>query len=166
MSRLNHDEMQEMLPAAALEILDPAELELVMAHAGTCSECAGLLRDYRDAAAALSLVLPQPQLDPSRSAAIRERLLTRARAAGPHISGARRFQADRWSGWLVAASLAGVLLIHHGIHQPLAYGWLAAGVLTILLLAVVVYARIQRSRATALRDRLASLERETTKPSG
>jgi hypothetical protein len=166
MSPLNHDDVQEMLPAAALEMLDAAELQLVMAHAGACSECAGLLREYRDVAASLSLVLPPQQLDPTQSAAMRERLLMRARAAGPQISGARRFQADRWSGWLVAASLAGVLLIHHGIHQPLAYGWLAAGVLTILLVAVVWYARVQRSQAAELRDRLATLERRATKPSG
>ena len=166
MSPLSHDELQEMLPAAGLGILDAADLELVMAHAGTCSECAGVLRDYCDVAASLPLVLPRQQLDPARSAAIRERLLARARGAEPPISGARRFQADRGSGWLVAAGLAGVLLIHHGIHQPLAYGWLAAGVLTILLVAVVWYALVQRSRAAALGERLANLERPTTKPPG
>lgn len=167
MSPLSHDQLQEMLPSASLGILDAADLELVMAHAGTCSECAGLLRDYRDVAASLPLVLPRQHLDPARSAAIRERLLARARGAAPPLSGARRrFQADRWSGWLVAASLAGVLLIHHGIHQPLAYGWLAAGVLTIVLVAVVWYALVQRSRAAALWKRLAHLERQTTKPPG
>ena len=166
MSPLNHDEVQDMLPGAALEILDAAELQLVMAHAGTCSECAGMLREYRDVAGSLSLAVPGRQLDPGRSATIRERLLTRARAAKPQMSGARRFQADRWSGWLVAASLAGVLLIHHGIHQPLAYGWMAAGMLMLLLVAVVWYARGQRRRAVELQDRIANLERQTTKPPG
>ncbi len=142
MSPLSHDEMQEMLPAAALEILDAAELQLVMTHARTCSECAGLLRDYRDVAGSLLLAAPEQQPDPRRSAAIRERLLTRAGTAGTHISVARRFQADRWSGWLVAAGLAGVLLIHHGIHRPLGNGWIAAGVLMLLLVAVVLYARV------------------------
>jgi hypothetical protein len=165
-SPLSHDEMQEMLPAAALEILDAAELQPVMAHAGTCSECAGLLRDYREVAGSLSLAAPAQQLDPGRSAAIRERLLTRAEKAGTPISAARRLQADRWSGWLVAAGLAGVLLIHHGSHRPLGNGWIAAGVLMLLLVAVVLYARVQRRRAAKLQDRLAIVERQTTKPPG
>jgi hypothetical protein len=166
MNPLSHDELQEMLPEAALETLAAADLQLVMAHVEGCSECAGLLRDHRDIAASLTLMLPRQPLDPSRSAAIRERLLARARGA-EGLSGVRRlFQVGRWSGWLVAAGLAGVLLMHHAVHRPLAYGWLAAGVLTILLVAVGLYARAQRSRAAALRDRLASLERETTKPAG
>ena len=167
MSPLSHDELQEMLPGAALEILDAADLQLVMEHAGTCRECAGLLRDYRDVAASLPLLLPQQQRDPARSAAIRERLLARAREGEHPLSETRRrFQADRWSGWLVAAGLAGVLLIHHGIHRPLAYGWVVAGVLGLLLVTVVVYARVQGSRAEAIRDRLAELEEGTKKPAG
>ena len=166
MSPLNHDELREMLPGAALEILDATELQLVREHAGTCLECAGLLRDYRNVAASLPLTVPRQPLDPSRSAALRSRLLTRA-SGGEGLPGARRrLWGDRWSGWLVAAGLAGVLLIHHGIHRPLAYGWVLAGVLALLLVAVVVYARVQRNRAAALRDRLATLERQTTRPPG
>jgi anti-sigma factor RsiW len=167
MSPLNHDEVQEMLPAAALEILDAAELEQVTAHAGTCAECAGLLREYREVATSLSLAVPGQPLDPGRSAATRARLLARLGASRRPSSRAHRFGADRWSGWLVAAGLAGVLLIHHGIHRPLGNGWIAAGVLLLLLLVVIVYARVQRRRAGELQDRLADLERQQTKkPSG
>jgi len=161
----NHGELQDLLPGAALEILDAADFQLVLEHAGTCAECAGLLRDYRDVAASLTLMVPRQELDRSRSARVRERLL--ARAVGRRSSGTwRPLQADRWSGWLVAAGLAGILLIHHGIHQPLAYGWMATGVMTIVLVAVVWYARAQRTRAAALQDRLTTLERETKKPAG
>jgi hypothetical protein len=63
---------------------------------------------------------------------------------------------------MVAAGLAGVLLIHHAIHRPLAYGWLAAGALMIALVAVGGYARVQRGRVLALRARLTVVEREST----
>ena len=43
---------------------------------------------------------------------------------------------------------------------------MATGVMTIVLVAVVWYARAQRTRAAALQDRLTTLERETKKPAG
>jgi hypothetical protein len=56
---------------------------------------------------------------------------------------------------MVAAGLAGLLLVHHSVHRPIAYGWLAAGVLTFLVIALGVYVRVQQARLAALRDRLA-----------
>jgi hypothetical protein len=50
----------------------------------------------------------------------------------------------------VAAGLAGVLLVHHGFHRPLAYGWVVAGLLAIILVGVVVYALAQRARVAEL----------------
>lgn len=161
----SHEELLEMLPAAALEILDSADLQRVLAHARDCSECTGLLSEYREAAAALALALPLHQPDPERSAALRSRLLARARQhrhGGPGKSKVAVSLADRWSGWLVAAALSGLLVTHHAIHRPLAYGWLAAGVLTMALVALAVYARIQRGRRAELEDRVAALEQERT----
>jgi hypothetical protein len=64
-------------------------------------------------------------------------------------------------GWMVAAGLAGLPLMHHAIHRPLDYGWLAAGALTIVLVAAGGYARVQRARALTLRASLAAVERES-----
>lgn len=155
---LQHEEMHEMLPAAALEILEDAELQGVLAHARGCAECGQLLEEYWQVIAALSLRLPEARhLDPDRSAALRARLLARARAGRSRsVPGSRGTASSvyRWSGWLVAASLASVLLVHHSIHQTLDYGWLAAGVLALLLVSVGLYALAQRNRAAALRERL------------
>ena len=155
---LQHEEMQDLLPAAALEILEDAELQGVLAHARGCAECGQLLEEYRQVTAALSLRLPEARhLDPDRSAVLRARLLAKARGGRPRFVPGSRGTASsvyRWSGWLVAASLASVLLVHHSIHQTLDYGWLAAGVLTFLLVSVGLYALVQRNRAAALQERL------------
>lgn len=148
-----HQEMQEMLPAAALEILEGPELERLLAHLGECPECVELLREYRDAAASLALLAPAGGLDPARSATLRNRLLTRVQAdGGTHP--ARTLRVDRWMGWMVAAALAGVLLVHHSVHRTLDYGWLAAGVLTFALAGLGIYARKQQRRAAELQQRL------------
>jgi anti-sigma factor RsiW len=160
----SHEELEEMLPAAALDILQPAELEQVLAYVRNHPECAKLLQEYRDAAAALALELPGRQLDPVRARALRARLMARARTdpAAP-LSSSRRPSSIiyQWSGWMVAAGLASVLLLHHSVHRPLDYGWLATGALLAILTAVGIYARVQRGRATALEHRVADLERRT-----
>ena len=162
---LEHEEMQEMLPAAALEILEDAELQRVLAHARGCAECARLLGEYRQVIAGLLLQLPEGRrLHADRSAVLRARLLAKARGdrravlPGPHQATTLIY---RWSGWMVAAGLASVLLVHHSIHRPLDYGWLATGALLATLLAVGIYAHVQRARAAALQDRVADLERRT-----
>ena len=159
----NHDDMQELLPAAALEILDGVELQQVLAHASHCSECASALERFREVATDLTLQLPPRPLASSRAADVRARLL--ARAVGDRSSSKvarRRSIIAPWSGWLVAAGLASVLLVHHSIHQTLDYGWLLAGVLGFLLIGVVAYAVVQRKRAALLRDRLSHIERKGT----
>lgn len=55
---------------------------------------------------------------------------------------------------MVAAGLAGILLVHHSVHRPLDHGWLVAGLLVMVLLAVGIYARMQRRRVVELQDRL------------
>ncbi len=166
-----------MLPAAALAILDRADLERVLNHVQHCAECARLLQDYREVTAGLGLLLPRREMDPTRAAAVRARLLARTRrdrhaipdpALATVVPRARgpTFLADRWTGWTVAAALAGLLLIHHAVHRPLDYGWLAAGVLTVLLVALGLYASVQRGRLSGLQKHLAALQREEARPEG
>jgi len=162
----SHEELEEMLPAAALDILEPAELEHVLAYVRDHPECAKLLQEYRDAAAALALELPRRQLDPVLARALRARLIARARTdQSAPLSSSRRATSIiyQWSGWMVAAGLAGVVLVHHSIHRPLAYGWLTAGVMLVILLGLGVYARVQRSRVSALEARLADLDPDDTR---
>ena len=155
----HHDELQPLIPEVALGTLEGAELEHALAHVGECPECAEALREYREVVAGLALVALQPRMDPEQSQALRARLLTRARAE-PRRPAPRPAPAGfQWMGWAVAAGLAGILLMHHSVHRPLAYGWLVAGVLTFLLVGAGFYARVQQKRAAALRDRLAELER-------
>jgi len=141
-----HADIQEQLPAAALTMLDPAEMEQVRAHARECAECAALLDQYRAAATMLALGLPQTSMDSARSGVVRSRLLARARTR-PRKASTMIYQ---WSGWMVAAGLAGILLVHHSVHRPLDYGWLAAAFLGVVLLAVGVYAWVQHNRVVEL----------------
>lgn len=164
MAEAGHDEVRDMLPAAALEILDGDELRRVVAHTGGCAECAELLDEYRSVTFALTDLLPPSA--PPRSAALRARLLARARqerGGAPETARPPRITSvvNMWMGWAVAAGLAGVVLMHHAVHRPLDYGWLATGALVLLLVVIGGYARLQRSRVSALRDRVTALESET-----
>jgi hypothetical protein len=152
----HHSELAELLPAAALEILEGDELGRVEAHARECSECSKLLRQYREAAASLGVDLPAQPLERGRSQLLRARLLDRAASRTvtapfqPPVARPTSRRTPPWIGWAVAAGLAGVLLVHHGFHRPLAYGWVVAGLLAIALVVVVGYALTQRARAITL----------------
>jgi len=151
----DHTELQDMLPAASLEMLEPAEMERVMAHIRECAECATLLPEYRDAAAVLPLQLPARPMDAQRAGTVRARLLARARKEQViPITRKPSWMVYQSSGWLVAAGLTGLLLVHHSVHRPLAYGWLAAGLLVVALLGLGIYSRGQRRRIAELEDRL------------
>ncbi len=147
----DHLELQELLPAAALEMLEPAESERVLAHIRECSSCAVLLRQYRDAAAVLPRQLPSRPMSSERTSAVRARLLARA-TADRAIPVTRKASSMiyQWSGWMVAAGLAGILLVHHSIHRPLDYGWLVAAALGVVVLALGVYGWVQRNRVVEL----------------
>ena len=152
-----HEQVIEQLPAAALEMLEGGEQAVVTEHARVCAECGQLLRDYRRLAGGLAHLIPSQPFDPARAAVVRSEVMERVRE-GKRGRTKIRFMAERWSGWMVAAGLAGVLLIHHGIHQPLAYGWLAAGVLLLLLVVLGVYTLVQRASLAAMKDRLRVME--------
>jgi Putative zinc-finger len=169
---LTHTEVEQLLPAAALEILEGGELARLATHLEDCADCTRLLDAYREVVAGLAGTLPEQPFHPARSERLRGRLLARTgRIPIADVPERRRRSpaaADRWIGWVAAAALAGVLMVHHSVHRPVAYGWLAAGLLMLLLLGLGVYVRVQRTRTANLEDRLASLVQRsqdgTTKP--
>jgi anti-sigma-K factor RskA len=160
---LSHDQVEQLLPAAALEILEGDELLEVAAHVQQCARCAGLLESYREVVAGLATRLQDQEFPSDRSARVRARLL--ARVAGGSAAGAGLIShrhrstgwVGRWGGWAVAAGMAGVLVVHHAIHRPVAYGWLVAGVLVLLLVGLMLYTRAQKERIMALEQRLRSV---------
>jgi hypothetical protein len=169
---LTHAELEELLPAAALDILDGNELLEVTTHTRDCAQCALQLESYREAVAGLGNALPQWPLDPARSARLRARVLARAAGKDPVrrdvVAPARAKDPAGgwagWAGWAVAAGLSGVLLVHHSVHRPVAYGWLIAGILTLILLAVVLQLQRQRARISALQDQVADLTANSSPP--
>jgi anti-sigma-K factor RskA len=160
---LSHDQVEQLLPAAALEILEGDELVEVTSHLEGCADCARLLDSYREVVATLGTSLPERPFDATRSSRIHARLLSRTGATDAGATGrvprSSRLlvSVDRWAGWAVAAGMAGVLLVHHSVHRPVAYGWLVAGVLALLLLGLGVYLRIQRARVAKLEQQVRSL---------
>jgi hypothetical protein len=160
---LSHDQVEELLPAAALEILEGEELLEVAAHVQQCARCAALLESYRGVVADLATRLPEQEFPSNRSAGVRARLLARAAGGAAGRAGlvSPRHRSTgwvgRWGGWAVAAGMAGVLVVHHAVHRPVAYGWLAAGVLVLLLVALMLYTRAQKERIMALEQRLRSV---------
>jgi anti-sigma factor RsiW len=163
----SHEELRQMLPAAALGSLEPEEHDIVLAHVGECQECTRMLEEYRNVTGWLALHLSPQRRDPARAALVRTRLLARTRQH-PNLGTAkpradtrglhRRFRAlaaaERWSGWMVAAGLAALLVNHHAIHRPLDYGWIVAGVLAVALVILGLYAGVQRRRVSALLQRM------------
>ncbi len=159
---LSHDQLEQLLPSAALEILEGDELLSLTAHVRDCAHCERLLESYREVLANWATGLPERPFHPAGSARVRARLLARMGSGSsprPVAGRARRSpgSVDRWAGWAVAAAMAGVLLVHHSVHRPVAYGWLMAGGLILVLLALGVYVRVQRARLRALEERLQSL---------
>lgn len=159
----DHEQLRGELPAAALEILDAEELQRVLVHVKDCPECARRLEEYRETAARLALELPPRGMDRDRSRAVRARLLSRVAREGALRKQSSQWSAlVQWTGWLVAAGIAGVLLVHHSIHRPVDYGWLVAGALLVVLVVLSFYLRAQRRRASVLKERLERLERQGT----
>lgn len=144
-----------MLAALALDILDPPDRDRVLAHLQECEECTRAVTEYRLVTADLGLLAPSRDLDPDRSAALRARLVQRARDEIPRPAArVPALLAGPWIGWAVAAGLAGVVLVHHAVHRPLDYGWLVAGILMIVLVGLAWYASRQRERLRLMQTRL------------
>lgn len=143
MSDRTHDEIRTLLAAAALQTLERDDLAIVSEHVAGCAECAQILSEQSTVVTHLLQLLADEPFDRVRAGAIRARLLARATAA-PHAP--LRRVAERWAGWGVAASLTGLLLMHHGFHHPIAYGWIVAGAaifMSVILGGVVLAQRLQ-----------------------
>jgi anti-sigma-K factor RskA len=116
MSRLTCDEVRELLPLLALDVLDVDERDVVDDHLAGCSACLEELAGYSETAAALALALPQS--DPSP--ALKRRVLAEARRARvlPGGASARRELTPIWRGnrasrWRISLSglVAAVALV-------------------------------------------------------
>jgi anti-sigma-K factor RskA len=103
-----HDQVREDLGAYALDALAPDERVAVDAHLATCQACRDELRAMNEAAAALSTVAPARPMDPIRKAAVRQRLLERARTDNsgvrPIRSAAIPARAAALPWWIAAAA--------------------------------------------------------------
>ena len=117
MSQLSCEEVRDLLPLLALDVLDVDERDVVDDHLSGCSACLEELAGYTETAAALALALPQS--DPSLG--LKGRVLAEARRARlvPSGGGARQVPAppvwrgERASRWRVSLSglVAGVALL-------------------------------------------------------
>lgn len=75
-----HDQTMSELGAYALDALSPDERLGVEEHLKTCDACRAELKAMSDTAAALATSVPSQPMDNARKAAVKQRLLERARA--------------------------------------------------------------------------------------
>ena len=119
---LSHDEAFVELDAAAIEALDPSELEAVLAHAALCAVCRDELQFLRDIAAQLAFAAPVADSHSALEDRVRSRLVARVTAvrSAPAAEGAARAASARiistlaWrrAEWMaVAASILMVVSI-------------------------------------------------------
>jgi anti-sigma-K factor RskA len=116
MSRLTCEEVRELVPLLALDVLDVDERDVVDDHLATCSACLEELAGYTETTANLALALPQS--DPSP--ALKGRVLAearRARVLPGGSSGGREpmpiWRGERVSRWRISLSglVAAVALV-------------------------------------------------------
>jgi len=101
---VTHEEAQELIPAYALDALDPDEMRTAEAHFSVCEECRRELASLREATALL--VEGAPRSAPP--AALRDRVLGAAQPAR-RLAARPRPWPWAWTGW-AAAALAVVVL--------------------------------------------------------
>lgn len=77
---LTHDRSVEELEIVALGAATPEITSGVLAHAAECTECRGELDELTLLLAALTVLIPETELNRGRSAGIRSRLMTRTSA--------------------------------------------------------------------------------------
>jgi hypothetical protein len=149
----DHARWRAAMDAGAPEALSDDELEGMLAHADECADCAPALRDF--AARALAAQAPPVRMEAARAADVRRRVLVGA--ARPSTAPRKRmpgYSAVYPGGWMAAAALVVALLTHHGFHEPLAAGWLAAALFALLALGLGFYVLQQRRRMAELQHRL------------
>jgi hypothetical protein len=150
----DHARWRAAMEAGAPEALSDDELEGMLAHADECADCAPALRDF--AARALAAQAPPVRMEAARAADVRRRVLVAA--ARPSTAARKRRPAYAAAvypgGWMAAAALVVALLTHHGFHEPLAAGWLAAALFALLALGLGFYVLQQRRRMAELQHQL------------
>jgi len=95
-----------MLPAYALDALDPEEVPMLEAHLDTCPECRAALKQYRAVSDGLLLALP-PKSPPPR---VRARLIARLASSGAPSARASRPTRPLWQVGFGFALVALLLL--------------------------------------------------------
>ena len=103
-----HDETWAELGAYALDSVAPDERAAIDAHLASCAACREELKAMTEAAASMATAVPLRPMDRIRSAAVKQRLLDRARA---DVSGVRPIRSaaipsrpSRLPWWLAAAA--------------------------------------------------------------
>ncbi|HEX8361238.1 MAG TPA: hypothetical protein VF613_14080 [Longimicrobium sp.] len=149
-----HDALRALAAAGRPEALAPEEIDRVLRHADECPDCSAELRDF--AARAILAQAPELHLAPEHSARLRARVLAQTAPVRARPAPRRSPALTRGSGWLAAAAMAVALITHHGFHEPLRAGWLAAGAFALLALGLAIYADHQRRRLADLEQQLGS----------
>jgi anti-sigma-K factor RskA len=99
----NCQPFRDLLPAYALEALDPDEARILETHLKTCPDCRASLEEYRAVSEGLLFALP-PKAPPPR---VRARLIARLAAAKAPAPSVRR----AWPIWQLAGGLALAVLL-------------------------------------------------------
>ena len=115
-----HENTMAELGAYALDALSPDERAAIEAHLKTCASCRDELRAMSDTAAALGTSVPTRPMDRIRGAAVKHRLLERARAdrtgVTPIRSAAIPARTPRLAWWVAAAaSVAFMVAVYQGV---------------------------------------------------
>lgn len=155
---MTHDEAFTALDAAAIDALDPAERDAVLAHAERCDICRHELAQLRDTAALLAFSSPLAADTASGSRGrIQSRLMARAAAdaADAADAGDAGDRAERAES------------VQRGV-SALAWRraeWMAVAASVLLVASVSILASVLRDRATlreALKDQIAQSQRAAT----
>jgi anti-sigma factor RsiW len=98
---VTHEEARALIPAHALDALEPEEARAVEAHLAICDECRRQLTDLRDATSLLAAGAPDVAPPP----ALRRRVLAAAEAPGRRATG----PPSGSLGWVAAAVIVVLL---------------------------------------------------------
>lgn len=153
-----HDVLRALVAAGRPDALSDEQIDRILRHAAECPDCSVEFSDF--AARAILAQAPELHLDAGHSERLRARVLVHAVPRGEPVRALpaprRSLALTRGSGWLAAAAMAVALITHHGFHEPLRAGWLAAGAFALLALGLAIYADHQRRRLAELERRLGS----------
>ncbi len=149
---MTHDQVWAELGAYALDSVTPDERAVIEAHLKTCASCRDELRVMSMTAAALGTSVTPTPMDRNRSAAVKRRLIARAKADAtgvtPIRSAAIPARPARLPWWIAAAASVAFIV---AMYQLSAVGREREQIRTALV--------AESLRVTALQDTLATRER-------